>query len=123
MAVHLSIQSLLTERGSILSTNLDESTHILFMVSLTMKVMKVIFFEKHKGNVEAKLSHWEGKIPKLIQFNTSKIFFVIIQLNKNEPRHEKTCLCHMLTTKAQISLRICLDSIIPLLAIAEISKT
>ena len=30
--------------------------------------------------------------------------------NKNiyfEPRHEKTCLCHMRTTKAQISLRIC----------------
>ena len=25
----------------------------------------------------------------------------------NEPRHEKTCLCHMRTTKAQISLRIC----------------
>ena len=24
----------------------------------------------------------------------------------NEPRHEKTCLCHMRTTKAQISLRI-----------------
>ena len=24
-----------------------------------------------------------------------------------EPRHEKTCLCHMRTTKAQISLRIC----------------
>ena len=23
-----------------------------------------------------------------------------------EPRHEKTCLCHMRTTKAQISLRI-----------------
>ena len=25
---------------------------------------------------------------------------------KIEPRHEKTCSCHMLTTKAQISLRI-----------------
>ena len=24
----------------------------------------------------------------------------------NEPRHEKTCLCHMWTTKTQISLRI-----------------
>ena len=40
---------------------------------------------------------------------------------KNDPRHEKTCLCHMRTTKTQISLRIrslistfvaaCLDSI------------
>ena len=25
---------------------------------------------------------------------------------KYEPHHEKTCLCHMQTTKAQISLRI-----------------
>ena len=24
----------------------------------------------------------------------------------NEPRHEKTCYCHMRTTKAQISLHI-----------------
>ena len=32
-----------------------------------MKVMKVIFFEKHKGNVEAKLSHWERKIPDPVQ--------------------------------------------------------
>ena len=33
----------------------------------------------------------------------------IIQYNfaLNEPYHEKTCLCHMWTTKAQISLRIC----------------
>ena len=28
-------------------------------------------------------------------------------LRTYEPHHEKTCLCHMRTTKAQISLRIC----------------
>ena len=46
-----------------------------------------------------------------------------------EPRHEKTRLRHMRTTKTQISLRSlistfvrCLDSIIPLLAIAEILR-
>ena len=39
-----------------------------------------------------------------------------------EPQHEKTCFCHMRTTKAQISLRICLDSIIPVFAIYEISS-
>ena len=49
-----------------------------------------------------------------------------------ESRYEKTCFWHMRTTKAQISLRMrtvdqrfvvrCLDSIIPLLTIAEISK-
>ena len=40
-----------------------------------------------------------------------------------ESHHEKTCLCHMLTTKTQIGLGIhCLDSILPLLARAEISR-
>ena len=32
-----------------------------------------------------------------------------------EPRHEKTCLCHIRTTKAQISLRICAVWSAPLL--------
>ena len=36
----------------------------------------------------------------------------------NEPHHEKTCFCHMQTTKAQISL----DSIIPLVSISKISR-
>ena len=45
-----------------------------------------------------------------------------------EPCHEKTCFCHMQTSKAQIRLRIstfvvnCLDSIIPIRAIPEISR-
>ena len=30
-----------------------------------------------------------------------------ITVTSYEPCHEKTCLCHMLTTKVQISLRIC----------------
>ena len=30
-----------------------------------------------------------------------------------EPRHKKTCLCHMRTTKAQISLRIRLCCSLP----------
>ena len=52
--------------------------------------------------------------------------------SKNEPRNDKTCLCHMQTTKVQINLRIrglisafvirCLDNIKPLLAIAKISR-
>ena len=29
-----------------------------------------------------------------------------VRSEANEPRHEKTCFCHMRTTKAQISLRI-----------------
>ena len=50
-----------------------------------------------------------------------------------EPRHDKNCFCHMQTTKAQISLSIrtvwsaslfvhCMDSIIPLVSISEISS-
>ena len=64
----------------------------------------------------------------LIVFSKERIFLLQMQknwqkyqLNENiwfivsywlcvlliEPCHEKTCLCHMQTTKAQISLRIC----------------
>ena len=56
------------------------------------------------------------------------LFFFIDAEYTFEPRHEKTCLCHMRTTKAQISLRIrawvvrCFDSIIPLLVITKISR-
>ena len=32
-------------------------------------------------------------------------------LNNMEPRHEKTCLCHMRTTKAQISLLVSVASL------------
>ena len=45
-----------------------------------------------------------------------------------EPCHDKTCFCHVRTTKAQISLRICafvvrcLASIIPVLAISKVSR-
>ena len=45
-----------------------------------------------------------------------------------EPHHEKTCLCHMRTTKVHLRSLIsafvvrCLASIIPLLAIAQISS-
>ena len=45
---------------------------------------------------------------------------------KNEPRHEKTFLCHMRTTKACLISAFVnryLDSIIPLLGIAEISRS
>ena len=62
---------------------------------------------------------WERVV--LLAFSLS---FVIL-----EPRHEKTCLCHMRTTKAQISLRSlisafavrCRDSIISLISIFAIS--
>ena len=42
----------------------------------------------------------------------------------NEPRHDKTCLCHMRTTKAQIGAFVfrCLDSLIPTLASAKIPR-
>ena len=39
----------------------------------------------------------------------------IFQMDINEPRHEKTCLWHMRTTKVQINLRILAVWIAPLL--------
>ena len=43
---------------------------------------------------------------------------------RHEPQHEKTCFCHMRTTKALISTFVvrCLDSTIPILAIPKISR-
>ena len=48
---------------------------------------------------------------------------VVVSPTLVEPCHEKTCLCHMRTTKAQISAFVvcCLDSIISLVSILAIS--
>ena len=52
----------------------------------------------------------------------SKAIFVhkkyVFKPNKDETCHEKTCICHMRTTKAQISLRICAVWSAPLLFVA-----
>ena len=52
-------------------------------------------------------------LKKWVKYNKKNTFllfqtFSTFALNSfiNEPRHDKTCLCHMRTTKAQISLRI-----------------
>ena len=48
-------------------------------------------------------------------------FFFLRRSNAlNEPRHQKTCLCHMRTTNVQISLHICAVSPAPLLFTAYI---
>ena len=71
-------------------------------------------------------------------FFAQNILMIITLINwhntlRNEQHHEKTCLCYMRTTKAQISLHIravwisaivvlCLCSIISLVSISEISS-
>ena len=40
------------------------------------------------------------------KFNINDLFISLVFKLINEPHHEKTCLCHMRTTKAQNSLRI-----------------
>ena len=40
-------------------------------------------------------------LTRLSSVSTQKMY------KANEPRHEKTCFCHMRTAKVQISLRIC----------------
>ena len=65
--------------------------------------------------------------PKLKVHVSENVFLKSLYWVLYEPHHEKTCLCHMRTTKVQISLIstfvVCyLDSIVPLLAIVEISR-
>ena len=66
-----------------------------------------------------KIVDWDVKPqhnqPTAVFFLVSNFFRIF---TVKEPHHEKTCLCHMRTTKAQISL----GSIIPVLGIAEISR-
>ena len=67
-----------------------------------------------------------------ILFLQRQILFIVlhIKLKFINDHHEKTWLCHMRTTKAQISLRRlicafvvrCLDSIISILAKSNISR-
>ena len=71
-----------------------------------------------------------GELTKIIlrlPSNALLICFTVIEPTHDEPPHEKTCLCHMRTTKHPRSLISsfivpCLDSIISLLAIAEILR-
>ena len=74
---------------------------------------------------------------RIVTGNTPRLVMIISVLHKKqlvlsllkiikeyEPRQEKTCLCHMRTTKAQISAFAvrCLDSIIPLVSLSKFSS-
>ena len=47
---------------------------------------------------------WNKEHTKMKWFTVSNRAFIVMILSINEPHHEKTCLCHMRTTKVQISL-------------------
>ena len=54
----------------------------------------------------------EFQLASLLHLVRVKILYFLLLMitcnhNLSEPHHEKTCLCHMRTTKAQISQRIC----------------
>ena len=65
-----------------------------------------------------------------LTFNKMELKSTSFQIHRIEPRHVKTCLCHVRTTKMQISLRSvisacvvrCLNSIITLVSISQISS-
>ena len=61
----------------------------------------------------------QGPLSPINCFPAWFVKFVSWKVSITEPRHEKTCLCHMRTTDALLR---CLASIIPLIAIAEISR-
>ena len=69
-----------------------------------------------------------SRLIMIIIINTKILHWVDNMVITYEPRHEKPCFCHMRTTKAQIRLRgcylvvHCLDSILPLVSISEISS-
>ena len=92
-------------------------------VHFTFNLLIFFFSKTHTfPNLYKTVQELFKQIPHLPTTPNSKI---------TEPRHEKTCLCHMQTTKAQMSLRIrltstfvvrCLDSIISLVSISDISS-
>ena len=67
----------------------------------------------HKRSMGKRLktkSTWRRQMREIRTFSGSRWCIIISTqqvLNTFKPHHEKTCLCHMRTTKAQISLRIC----------------
>ena len=67
-------------------------------------------WEGHSKNISVK-THFSIPLYKSAHchnedYTTSTHFSFEKRQRSNEPRHEKTCLCHVRTTKAQISLRI-----------------
>ena len=50
--------------------------------------------------------NFQCKVDKLATLRNDTIEFHIPHKTSNEPRHEKTCFCHMRTTNAPISLRV-----------------
>ena len=56
--------------------------------------------------IETNMSElWNWKANKFPTWFKKPLIYALVS-NTNEPRHQKTCLCHMRTTKVQISLRI-----------------
>ena len=59
--------------------------------------------------------HTQIMIVIVLYAQTTIRTFMRVATDKNESHHEKTCLCHLRTTKAQISLRISAVCSAPLL--------
>ena len=86
--------------------NISEFLFICFSVHRQVSSLDPQLSKKKRGFILVVISYEIYKQLTVTHFNVM-------------PCHDKTCLCHMQTTKTQIS---CLDSIIPVLAKSKISK-
>ena len=83
----------------------------LFAAMFSLAPIQDIDVETFGGKL---LQNWHQNVRKTSWHHTWELSYMY------EPHHEKTCFCHMRTTKAQISLRIRAIWWVPLLLAAQI---
>ena len=87
---------------------------IIFKLSLYVEVVHVSFWNENEA-VHFTLKDMYKILRKYLK--SSRLLLI-------EPRHEKTCFCHVHPRSLTSTFVVrCLDSIIPLVAIAKISRT
>ena len=64
---------------------------IIILISICLLISPWLVIQKEWSNLD---------------YNSNEVCLILAVFNSYELRHEKTCFCHMQTTKAQISLRI-----------------
>ena len=77
----------------------------MFLPKRVKKNTKIIEFDIETERFQFGLCRFQNLLDSILACNTH-------MYKSYEPHHEKTCFCHMLTTKAQISLHIWMRSLI-----------
>ena len=79
------------------------SIHITYQLDMKMFDAESFFVCVQNNTILNLATQWILCVISLEKFACKQI---VTTVNPFEPSHEKTCLCHMRTTKTQISLRI-----------------